>query len=88
MTRWVLLALLGIVLAVGAGYAASELATEPIGLESEPITAGDSLAPRVTVTPRVTATPTPVATADPEAEDDDSSGRGRGRGRGRGGDDD
>ena len=96
MMRWALLALVGVVLAAGAAYAASRLATQPIALESEPITAGESLAPRSTParsTPVPTRTPgpTPTATTSPEGEDsddDDDSGRGRGRGRGRGGDDD
>jgi hypothetical protein len=43
---WALLALVGLVIACGAAYAASRLATQPIGLASEPITAGRDLAPR------------------------------------------
>jgi hypothetical protein len=85
MMRWALAALLGVVVAAGAAYAASRLATQPIGLESEPIRAGESLAPRPrttpksTLTPRPTARPTATATAPvatPEVGDDDSSGHG------------
>jgi hypothetical protein len=43
--RWVALALLGILIAAGVSVAASRLASQQIGLASEPITAGDALAP-------------------------------------------
>ncbi|HEY7255718.1 MAG TPA: hypothetical protein VH476_03455, partial [Solirubrobacterales bacterium] len=43
--RWAGLALLGIVIAAGISVAASRLASRQIGLASEPISAGDSLAP-------------------------------------------
>lgn len=43
--RWVGLALLGIVIAAGVSIAASSLASRQIGLASEPISAGDALAP-------------------------------------------
>lgn len=45
--RWVGLALLGVAIAVGVSIAASGLVSQQIGLASEPITAGDALAPRV-----------------------------------------
>ena len=41
----IVLALVGLVLAAGVTYAASTLVSQPIGLTSEPATAGDSLAP-------------------------------------------
>ena len=44
--RWVGLALLGILVAVGVAIAASSLASREIGLASEPIDAGQALAPR------------------------------------------
>jgi hypothetical protein len=88
MIRWTLLALLGVVIAAVAAYAANQLATQPVGLSAEPITAGDRLAPPPRRTPTSTAVPTATPTAVPTADDDDDSGRGRGRGRGRGGDDD
>lgn len=43
--RWTLLALLGLLVAVAVGIAASELTSQRIGLSSEPIGAGDALAP-------------------------------------------
>lgn len=43
--RWIGLALLGIVVAAAVAVAGSRLASRQIGLASEPITAGDSLAP-------------------------------------------
>jgi len=43
--RWVGLALLGVAIAVGVSIAASGLVSQQIGLASEPITAGDALAP-------------------------------------------
>jgi hypothetical protein len=97
------LAFIGLVLAVGLTTAATELTSQRIGLQSEPLSAGERLAPRETARPRRSATPKPkpkptatvtaepapsaAATEEPEV-DDDSSGRGRGRGRGRGGGDD
>jgi hypothetical protein len=45
--RWVGLALLGILIAAGVSVAASRLASQQIGLASEPISAGDALAPAV-----------------------------------------
>jgi hypothetical protein len=99
---WVLLALLGLVIAGGASYAASRLASEPVGLSGEPLRAGEALVPRETPTPRPTPrprrtpTPTPTPTATPvrpapTVDDDGGTGSddssGKGRGRGRGGDD-
>jgi len=43
--KWVLLALLGIAVAAAVAITASNLASRQIGLASEPITAGDALAP-------------------------------------------
>jgi hypothetical protein len=45
MLRWLGLALLGILVAAGISIAASRLASQQIGLASEPISAGDALAP-------------------------------------------
>jgi hypothetical protein len=89
---WVVLALLGLAIAAGAAYAASRIATQPIGLSSEPISAGSDLAPTATPgarsRPRPTATPTAAptrtATAAPtvngDGDSDDNSGSsGKGR---------
>jgi hypothetical protein len=45
--RWIALALLGLLVAGGVSIAASSLASQQIGLASEPISAGDALAPVV-----------------------------------------
>jgi hypothetical protein len=46
--RWLGLALLGILIAAAVSVAASGLASQQIGLASEPISAGDALAPKQT----------------------------------------
>jgi hypothetical protein len=43
--RWLGLALLGIVVAAAVSIAASRLASQQIGLASQPVSAGDALAP-------------------------------------------
>jgi hypothetical protein len=43
--RWLGLALLGILVAAGVSIAASRLASQQIGLASQPVSAGDALAP-------------------------------------------
>lgn len=43
--KWVGLALAGLLVAAGVAIAASNLASQQIGLASEPISAGDALAP-------------------------------------------
>jgi len=48
--RWVGLALLGLVIAAAIAIAASHLASQQIGIASESVSAGDSLAPPVTAT--------------------------------------
>ncbi len=49
--RWFGLALLGILIAAGVSIAASRLASQQIGLASQPITAGDALVPRASPRP-------------------------------------
>jgi outer membrane biosynthesis protein TonB len=44
--RWIGLALLGMLIAAAISIAASRVASQQIGLASEPISAGDALAPR------------------------------------------
>ena len=86
------LALGGLLVAVAVTTAATSLTSQRVGLQAEPLDAGDALAPREQGDDRATASPTPDASPSPEGDDDggDDSGRGRGRGRnrGRGGDDD
>ena len=43
--RWLGLALIGILVAAAVAFAASRLASQQIGLASEPVSAGDALAP-------------------------------------------
>src|SRR3954468_20961201 len=45
---WTLAAIAGVVLVAGVTYAASGLSTQTIGLSSEPLSAGESLAPQAT----------------------------------------
>ncbi len=45
IARWSLLALLGIVVAAAVGLAAATLMSRQIGLSSEPLRAGEALAP-------------------------------------------
>ena len=86
---WTLLALAGLLVAVAVTTAATSLTSQRVGLQAEPLDAGESLAPRPAREERTTPTPTPDASPSPETDDDgNDDGRGRGRGRGRGGDDD
>ena len=78
---WCLAAIAGVVLVAGVTYAASGLSTQAIGLSSEPLSAGEALAPKATATasPAATlrkaaerrrktrrrATPTPTGTPTP-----------------------
>jgi hypothetical protein len=43
--RWIGLALLGLAVAAAVSIAASQLASQQVGLASQPISAGDALAP-------------------------------------------
>ena len=43
--KWTLAAVVGLVLAAGLAFASYELVSEPIGLSTEPVTAGEELAP-------------------------------------------
>src|SRR4051812_23142573 len=84
---WCLAAVAGVVLAAGIAYAASGLARAPIGLASEPLVAGQGLAPKAAPTatstpkpkprrkarPKPTRTPTAVATAVPTVDDHGSA---------------
>src|SRR5262245_48253520 len=54
---WTALALAGLLVAVGVTTAATQLTSQQVGLQSEPLDASDTLAPRVKAT--ATATPKP-----------------------------
>ena len=84
---WILAAVAGVLVVAGVTAAASTLSTQSVGLSSEPLTAGDRLAPTATptATPRKrkrTATPTPTPTVV-----DDHGGDRHGGSSGRGSDD-
>jgi hypothetical protein len=97
---WTLAAVAGLLIAAGITLAASSLSSQSIGLSSEPLTAGEQLAPERTATSTATttpqkrekrraqrkATPSPTAapTAVPTAELGDDHGGG-GHGSGGGG---
>lgn len=49
--RWLALALLGLLIAAAVSIAASSLVSQQIGLDSEPISAGDALAPQASARP-------------------------------------
>jgi hypothetical protein len=47
--KWVLLALLGLAIAIGVAIAAANLTSQQIGIASESVSAGDALAPALSV---------------------------------------
>ena len=65
---WIGAALAGLVVAAGLTTAAAQLSNQRVGLSSEPLTAGEDLAPTATptATPTRTATPTPTRTPRPK----------------------
>jgi hypothetical protein len=92
--RWFLLAVAGLAVAIGVAIAASELTSERIGLSSEPIRAGESLAPAADRNKQrrdgdrsrrrsdgevTTTTVTPTTTTESEAGDDDGGDGGDGK---------
>jgi hypothetical protein len=64
--KWVLLALAGLAIAIGVAIAAANLASQQIGIASESVSAGDALAPSLSV---------PAERA-PHGEGEDSGGPG------------
>jgi hypothetical protein len=62
--KWIVLALLGLLIATAVALAATSLISRQIGIDSESITAGDTLAPAF----QVKAEPEPGAEADAEEE--------------------
>ena len=50
--KWVALALVGLLIAAAVAVLGSSLASRQIGLSSEPLRAGDALAPPMTATPK------------------------------------
>jgi hypothetical protein len=67
-SKWVALALVGLLVAIAVAFAGSRLVSRQIGLSSEPIGAGDQLAPRVV------RTRTPPAPAPETGESADAEG--------------
>jgi uncharacterized membrane protein YgcG len=98
---WILAAVAGVLVVAGVTAAASTLSTQSVGLSSEPLTAGDELAPTATPTPRKAddkrrnrsgrATPTPTPTIDDHGgssgSDDHGGSSGRSGSSGHGSDD-
>lgn len=81
--KWVSLALVGLLVAAGVAIAASNLASRQIGLASEPISAGDALAPREKSNakpkrepPVRTTTSLPTTTTAPTTTDESEHGSG------------
>jgi hypothetical protein len=85
---WILLALVGLAVAVALSVTASTLSTQPIGLSSEPLRPGDRLAPSAAVAlpkrrqnpgrarrkPRTTSTGTSTSPVTPVPPTDDHGG--------------
>ncbi len=82
---WVAVGLIGLALAAGVTYAATQLSSQRIGLSAEPPSAGEELAPpHQAHTPGTTAPSShpgiaPGATR-PDDDDDDRGGEERGEG--------
>jgi hypothetical protein len=87
VTRTVVLAALGLALAVVLGLGVHVLTRDTVARPVVRLEQGPSLAPATTTTVVTTTTTGETETDETESEDDDGSGRGRGRNRGRGGDD-
>ena len=96
---WVALAIAGLLVAVGVTTAATSLTSPRVGLQAEPLDAGDELAPKparstkptptCTPKPERTRTPQPIPDPTPTAEAGDDHGGGSesgddSSGRGRG----
>jgi hypothetical protein len=60
--KWAALALLGLVLAAAITVAARKLSSQPIGLQSQPLSAGRRLAPAPRPKPRPVVKPRPHTT--------------------------
>lgn len=68
LLAWIAVGLLGLALAAGVSYAATQLSNQQIGLSAEPPSAGEELVPAATrTTPRRTQRPRPPARTTPAA---------------------
>jgi hypothetical protein len=94
---WVALAILGLAVAAAVSLAASRISSQRIGLASEPLTAGNRLAPRTTTpttpsstqtTPTSTSTTPSGTTTTPSGTTTPADRGSQGGGRGRDGDHD
>jgi hypothetical protein len=63
--KWVALALVGLLIAAAVAVLGSSLASRQIGLSSEPLRAGDALAPPVPATAKPAKPQEPKAPAEP-----------------------
>ena len=68
---WVALAILGLAVAAAVSLAASQLSSQRIGLASEPLTAGNRLAPRTSTATTPASTQTAAVDHAVEHADDD-----------------
>ena len=64
LAAWILIALAGLAIAVALSVAASNLSTQPIGLEGEPLRAGEKLAPATTGSSGPSESPTRTTSTD------------------------
>lgn len=72
LLAWVAVGLIGLALAAGVTYAATQLSSQRIGLSAEPPSAGEELAPpHAAAGPRTTTTPRRTQTGRERGGDDD-----------------
>ncbi len=73
---WIAAGLIGLGLAAGVTYAATQLSSQRIGLSAEPPSAGEELAPPHRAQgPRLVVSPSRTATAPDASSGDDDRGR-------------
>lgn len=70
LLAWIAAGLIGLALAAGVTYAATQLSSQRIGLSAEPPSAGEELAPRIQHVPPRTVTTTQTRTGDTVAPDE------------------
>jgi hypothetical protein len=86
---WIAVGLIGLALAAGVTYAATQLSSQRIGLSAEPPSAGEELAPRVTHpqgshTTTAPSQPTSTSTTTPGGDDQGGDTHDRDEERGEG----
>jgi hypothetical protein len=77
---WIAVGLVGLALAAGVTYAATQLSSQRIGLSAEPPSAGEELAPpHAAPRPRTSGPSRTTTTTEPAAPSQDDNGSERGR---------